>query len=51
LRIDPFLARKSKDSVRLQVSLRPELREKLRRQAKKRGMTQTALLEESITRL
>ena len=47
----PGAGRKSKDSVRLQVNLRPELREKLRKQAKERGMTQTALLEEAITRL
>ncbi|MEZ5277081.1 MAG: hypothetical protein R3F07_11925 [Opitutaceae bacterium] len=47
----PGAGRKPKESVRLQVSLRPEVREKLRRQATQRGMTQTALLEEAITRL
>ena len=47
----PGAGRKPKESVRLQVNVRTELREKLRRQAKKRGMTQTALLEEAITKL
>ena len=43
--------RKPKDSVRLEVMIRPELREKIRRQAKLKGMTQVELVESAIERL
>ena len=44
----PGAGRKPKDSVRLEVKIRPELREKLRRKAKQRGVTQVELVEEAI---
>lgn len=43
--------RKRKESVRLEVMIRPELREKIRRQAKQKGMTQVELVESAIERL
>ena len=43
--------RKPKNSVRLEVMIRPELREKIRRQAKQKGITQVELVEFAIERL
>jgi len=47
----PGAGRKPKASARLQVNVRIDLRDKLKCQAKKRGVTQTALIEEAISRL
>lgn len=47
----PGAGRKPKDSVRLEVMIRPELRDKLRRKAKQKGVTQVALVEEAIEAL
>mgnify|MGYP006267561697 FL=1 len=47
----PGSGRKPKDSVRLEVMIRPELREKLRRKARQQGVTQVALVEEAIKAL
>ena len=44
----PGAGRKPKESVRLEVMIRPELREKLRRKSKQKGVTQVALVEEAI---
>lgn len=43
--------RKAKPSARLEVMIRPDLREKLRRQAKERGVTQVELVESVIEQL
>jgi hypothetical protein len=47
----PGFGRKPKDSVRLEVMIRPELREKLRRKARQQGVTQVSLVEEAIKAL
>ena len=47
----PGSGRKRKDAVRLEVMIRPDLREKLRREAKARGVTQVELVETVIERL
>ena len=43
--------RKSKPAARLEVMIRPELREKLRRKAKQKGVTQVQLVESMIEQL
>lgn len=43
--------RKRKHTVRLEVMIRPDLREKLRTQAKKRGKTQVELIESALEKL
>jgi hypothetical protein len=40
--------RKPKTAARLEVMIRPELREKLRREAKARGVTQVELVESTL---
>lgn len=47
----PGSGRKPKDSVRLEVMIRPELREKLRLKARQKGVTQVELVEEAIKAL
>lgn len=47
----PGAGRKPKNSVRLEVMIRPELREKLRRKAKQKGVTQVELVESAIEAL
>jgi len=47
----PGAGRKSKAAARLEVMIRPELREKLRRKAKERGVTQVKLVESVIEEL
>ncbi len=47
----PGAGRKAKTSVRLEVMIRPDLREKLRRKAKQKGVTQVELVESAIAAL
>ena len=47
----PGAGRKPKPAARLEVMIRPELREKLRRKAKEQGVTQVALIESALERL
>jgi len=47
----PGAGRKTKPSARLEVRIRPDLREKLRRKAKEKGMTQVELVESVIQNL
>ena len=47
----PGAGRKGKNSVRLEVMISPELREKLRRKAKQKGVTQVELVEAAIKAL
>ena len=47
----PGAGRKPKESVRLEVRIRPDLREKIRRKARESGLTQVELVEQVIERL
>ena len=47
----PGAGRKPKPAARLEVMIRPDLREKLRRKAKEQGVTQVALVESALERL
>jgi hypothetical protein len=43
--------RKRRHAVRLEVMIRPDLRDKLRRKAKQQGVTQVQLVESALDRL
>ena len=47
----PGAGRKRKNAVRLEVRIRPDLREKLRRKARQTGCTQVELVETALERL
>ena len=47
----PGAGRKPKHSVRLEVRIRPDLREKLRRRSKQTGRTQVELVEAALEKL
>ncbi|NDV62717.1 hypothetical protein G0Q06_09670 [Puniceicoccales bacterium CK1056] len=47
----PGAGRKRKEAVRLEVRIRPDLREKLRRKAKQTGRTQVELVEAALEQL
>jgi hypothetical protein len=47
----PGAGRKPKPAARLEVMIRPELRDKLRRIAKDQGVTQVKLVESAIERM
>lgn len=49
--VRPGAGRKAKPGSRLEVKIRPDLREKLRQKAKEKGMTQVELVESVIEKL